>query len=148
MLQPRELRIGNLVIWNPQLLNPKATLPPMYIEVFEIMQDKIAYVFPNIENRVEPFEDDVVQRGTHTRQFEELDPVILTREILPHAGFTENKELLGSTYFIKNNIILKPVDKGFKFHDHIEVSFRYLHQLQNFYYLVTGEDLDIDHFWS
>jgi hypothetical protein len=54
MVPSKELRIGNLITWNPKLLNSRSTLPPIYIEVHEILQDKVGYVFPNIENRVEP----------------------------------------------------------------------------------------------
>ncbi len=78
MIQARELRIGNLIVWNPKLVNPGVTLSAMQIEVFSIMHDKVFYVFPNIENRVEPFEDDVAKMGTSFKLLEELEPIILS----------------------------------------------------------------------
>src|SRR4028118_1770779 len=101
MVQARELRIGNLVVWNPRLVNPSVTLPAMQIEVFSILQDKVMYVFPNVENRVEPFEDDVAKMGTNTKQLEELEPIILTTEVLAKAGFTEEGGMLESKHFEK-----------------------------------------------
>ena len=99
MIKANELRIGNLVLWNPKLLHPGNTLPPMQVQVYTILQDRISYVFPNIENRVEPFEDDVAQNGTRYKLLEELAPIMLTAEILENVGFEEKSGLLTLTHF-------------------------------------------------
>ncbi len=94
-----ELRIGNLLTWNPALVSPNNTLPPMQIEVFSILQDRIYYVFPNIENRVEPFEDDIAQKGTRYKLLEELEPIMLCTKLLLNTGFHEKAGSLNSVYF-------------------------------------------------
>lgn len=68
------------------------TLSPMQIEVSSILQDKVMYFFPNIENRVEPFEDDVAKMGIRHKPLAELEPIILTAEILANAGFEEKAD--------------------------------------------------------
>ncbi len=143
MIQPRELRIGNLLLWNSKLVNPVITLPPTQVEVFSILQDKISYVLPNIENRVEPFEDVKAQMGTGYIPFEELEPIILTAEILENVGFEGKRALVGSKYFEKGDLQLKqhgehfhPVSVEFKLH------IKYFHQLQNLYFALTGDELE------
>ena len=107
MIIANELRIGNLVTWNPKLIHPGNTLPPIQLEVASIFQDRILYVFPNVENRVEPFEDDVVQHGTNYKLVEELEPIMLTAAILKNAGFKEKDGLLTSKHFEKSDLQLK-----------------------------------------
>jgi hypothetical protein len=150
MIQARELRIGNLIVWNPRLINPNITLSPMQIEVFSIMQDKVMYVFPNIENRVEPFEDDVAKMGMRDKPLAELEPIILTAEILERAGFTEKGGLLAAKYFEKGDLQLKHNGEHFqrvlvtKLNTTIfDLPLTSLHQLQNLYFALTGEELEI-----
>ncbi len=80
MIQPRELRIGNIVSYNPKLSNPQTTLPPVLIEVSAILPDKIGYAFPNLEHRVEPFEDDLLQMQMRYRLLAEVEPIALSYE--------------------------------------------------------------------
>lgn len=150
MIEVKELRVGNLIIWNPALLNPDVTLSPMQIEVFSISQDKITYVFPNIENRVEPFEDDVVKMGVGEKSLNELEPIILTTEIVEVSGFEEKGGMLGTKYFEKGDLQLKNTGEYFqrvsvtKLNTTVfELPIKYFHQLQNLYYAVTGEELEI-----
>ncbi len=146
MIQAKDLRVGNLVLWNPKLANPKSTLPPMQIEVFSIMPDKIAYVFPNIENRVEPFEDDVVQMGTRFKEYSELEAIHLTVDILLQAGFQKNRSLLSGDRFEKGDLHLKHMGEYFSPASKdasINLSIKYLHQLQNVYYALTGNELEV-----
>ncbi len=149
-LQARELRIGNLIVWNPKLLNADVTLPPMQIEVFSILPDKVFYVFPNVENRVEPFEDDVAKMGTNFKQLEELEPIMLTADILVKAGFTEKGGILESKHFEKSDLQLTQAGKHF---NRVLVSklnttgsdlpINSVHQLQNLYFALTGEELEV-----
>jgi hypothetical protein len=147
MIKANELRIGNLVTWNPTLVNPGVTLPPMQIEVFSIFPDRISYVFPNIENRVEPFEDDIAQTGTRIKLLEELEPIMLTPEILEKAGFEKKSGLFTSSHFEKGNLQLKFTGEHFeristnnKTH---ALPIRYFHQLQNLHFALTGEELEM-----
>src|SRR3954451_15032754 len=101
MIEANELRLGNIVTWNPRLTHPNNTLPPMQVEVASILPDRITYVFPNIENRVEPFEDDVAQNGVRVKLLEELEPITLTKEILVNAGFEDKSGIIGSNLLHK-----------------------------------------------
>lgn len=150
MVQARELRIGNLIVWNPKLLNPIVTLSVMQIEVFSILHDKVFYVFPNIENRVEPFEDDVAKMGTQYKLLEELEPIMLTTEILGKAGFTEQGGILASKYFEKGDLQLKQSGEYFQRVSVTKLSTTVfdlpvtcLHQLQNLYFALAGEELEV-----
>ena len=150
MIKANELRIGNLVTWNPALVSPGNTLPPMQLEVFSISQDRISYVFPNIENRVEPFEDDVAQAGTRYKSLEELEPIVLTNEILQSAGFEEKSGLLTSKHLENHDLQLK---FNGEYYERLAISklntvvfdlpIKYFHQLQNLYFALTGEELEI-----
>ncbi len=150
MIQARELRIGNLIVWNPKLVNPGVTLSAMQIEVLSIMYDKVFYVFPNIENRVEPFEDDVAKMGTSFKLLEELEPIILTAEILEKAGFTEKGGILASKYFEKGDLQLKQTGEYFqrvlvtKLNTTVfDLPITTLHQLQNLYFALMGEEIEV-----
>jgi hypothetical protein len=144
MIAPKELSIGNLIIWNPKLTNPGSTLSAMYIEVSAVMGDKISYVFPNIENRVEPFEDDVAQAGVRYKPIAELEPVILTEEVLINSGFVKKGGLLSSKHFEKGKLELKQVDEHFELTSiPNSPAIKAVHQLQNLSFALTGEELEI-----
>jgi hypothetical protein len=150
MIIANELRIGNLVTWNPKLIHPGNTLPPIQVEVASIFHDRILYVFPNVENRVEPFEDDVVQNGTNYKLVEELEPIMLTAAILENAGFEEKDGLLTSKHFEKSDLQLKFNGEYFQ---RVSITalnttvfslpIKYFHQLQNLFFALTGEELEI-----
>jgi hypothetical protein len=141
MINPAELRKGNLLTWNPKLTHPATTLPAMEVEVYSISAGQIEYVYPNIEHRVEPFEDDVVQMGTHVKPFEELEPIPITPDILERAGFREDGKAwvnkAGTFSFEDNRVKYNDQQR----HHRVE----YLHQLQNAYFALTNEELEIDH---
>ena len=150
MIQARELRIGNLIVWNPKLVNPGVTLSAMQIEVFSIMHDKVFYVSPNIENRVEPFEDDVAKMGTSFKLLEELEPIILSTEILEKAGFTEKGGILAFKFFEKGALQLKQTGEYFqrvlvtKLNTTVfDLPITTLHQLQNLYFALMGEEIEV-----
>ena len=144
MIKASELRIGNLVIWNPKLSNSASTLSALQIEVVAILSDKIFYVFPNIENRVEPFEDDVAQFGERFKTVEELEPITLTAEVLELSGFIKEGGLLSSKNYEKGPLKLKHNGTAFQISDLPKSnSISSLHQLQNLYFSLTGEELEV-----
>jgi hypothetical protein len=144
MIPAKELNIGNLVIWNPKLSNPDSTLSAMFVEVSEVLNDRISYVFPNIENRVEPFEDDVAQAGVRSKPLKELEPVILTEEILENSGFVKKGGLLTSKHFEKGKLELKQVDEHFEIPSiKNSPAIKSVHQLQNISFALTGEEVEI-----
>jgi hypothetical protein len=143
MIDPTELRIGNLICWNPRLLNPNGTLPAMPVRVSAILQDKIGYTSPNYEHRVEPFEDDKLQLEMPYRTLTELEPLKLTTEILKSSGF---KKKSGSVLKHKDYELHYDVKKGSGYYIKKKFSFKdvmYVHQLQNIYYTLTGNELEI-----
>jgi len=144
MIKPYELRVGNLLSWNPKLSHPKTTLPPTQIKVTAIFQNKIGYISPEIEHRVEPFEDDQLQLETPNRALEELEPILLNTEFLRNCGF----EKIADNTYCKGEFKLQMLQEsnravfqlnGFE----IKPKIKYLHQLQNLYFILTGEELDI-----
>ena len=150
MIPAKELTMGNLVIWNPKLTNPNSTLSAMLIEVSGVMPDKITYVFPNIENRVEPFEDDVAQTGGRVKSLQEIEGIELTSEILQNVGFKENDEALKTGCFEKGPLQLKAKGNHFELLDTANSNnsanpslIMFFHQLQNLYSTITGEELEI-----
>jgi hypothetical protein len=144
MIPAKELTMGNLVIWNPKLTNPNSTLSAMLIEVSGVMPDKITYVFPNIENRVEPFEDDVAQAGGGQKPLAELEAIALTPDILENSGFVKKGGLFSSKHFEKGKLELKQVDEHFELTSlPNSPTIKSVHQLQNLSFALTGEEVEI-----
>jgi len=146
MIKARELRIGNLVTWNRALVSPTSTLPPMQIEVAAILADRINYVFPNIENRVEPFEDDVAQSGVRFKMLEEIEPIVLTAELLKNIGFEEKEGKLVLVCPHIHHLQLSFDDTQLIYislpgSNPIALSVKFFHQLQNLFFAITGEEL-------
>src|SRR5215216_5038424 len=153
MITANELRIGNLIFWNPKLLNPNTTLPAMQVEVFSISKDKIGYVSPDTEYRVEPFEDDLLQTETRYKSLEELEPIILTSEILEKCGFKGVNDNLSRNVYYKKvdeyfsgmeiNIIDYKVSLHFANGQRVALphNCKSLNQLQNLYFALTDEEL-------
>jgi len=144
MIEPGELRIGNLIAWNPKLSHPGTTLPSTQVKVTSIFQDKIGYISPELEYRVEPFEDDLLQIETAHKLLEELEPIPLTAELLKKCGF----ETLPGEMYTHGYLTLQELQdnntKVFQFHDfEFKPKIRYLHQLQNFYFALMGEELEV-----
>ena len=154
MINANELRIGNFILWNPKLTNPITTLVPLPIEVSAIFQNKIIYVSPSSEYRVEPFEDDLLQKDIAYKKIEELEPIPLTPEILKKSGFvTADYKIDVIAWGYKDKFLIsqngvsvaeQPIifewDNGV--HD-TATEIRHLHQLQNLYFFLTGEELEI-----
>jgi len=84
------------------------------------------------------------------------DPIQLTPEILERCGFQYYAwpDFLQFSHFIKNDFILRETDSGYSFFNtskcdnsqrqHL-VIIRHLHQLQNLYFALTGEELEYKH---
>jgi hypothetical protein len=144
MIYTKDIRLGNLITWNPKLLNPQVTLSPMQVEIAAITTDKIGYTPYKLEQRVEPFEDDLmIQMETIFKSPDEFEPIILTIEILEKTGF----EISGGKYhlkgfypelYLKENIWNAELVPGSS-----RIEIRYLHQLQNLFYTIVAEELEV-----
>jgi hypothetical protein len=156
MITANELRKGNLIFWNPKLSNPNTTLASVQVEVSAILKDKIGYIFPGIEYRAEPFEDDLLQKEIRYKSLEELEPVMLTPEIFEMCGFNQVDDYFSGNMFFKNeyksflgiDINIADYKVSLRFIDNQKVdlpySYKFLHQLQNLYFALTGEELEIN----
>ena len=145
MLKANELRIGNFIFWNSKLSSRKISLLPFPIEVTSIFPDKIGYISPGIEHRSESFEDDILQTQTAHGPLEEFEPILLTHDILEKCGFESTdandqyrsyrKEPLTIRIMADNSILANIGD--------YEFACQYLHQLQNLYFDLTEEELEV-----
>lgn len=143
MINPSEYRLGNIICWNPTLKDAAITLPALHIEIAAILPDKIGYVSPNIDHRVEYFEDGPIPKGIVFRSLEELEPVALIPTIIAQAGFVQSRldvsNETGSCTFMYTEGELKYIEDQKELH----FSCKYLHQLQNIFYALKGIELDL-----
>jgi hypothetical protein len=147
MIPANELKLGNLIFWNPKLSNPGTTLSSVQVEVAVISEDKIGYTPYILEHRVEPFEDDrMVQMETLYKPLAELEPITLKRELLFNCGFEEK----GQGRFVLNSVCLEEQDDSVFIlaskddNNHHPARYKYLHQIQNLYLALEGKELEIN----
>lgn len=132
MIQPQELRIGNLVGYGVNIVPVKS-----------IHTESV------LKNRVDIYVELNDNLPNHCVGVDELSPIPLTPEILEKAGVKD--------VWIKNSwMIVEDVSGGESFGWSMKVRnasytkeiefayFKYLHQLQNLYYALTGEELPIN----
>jgi hypothetical protein len=145
MIKSTELRIGNLIIWNPKLTNLSTTLPPAQVEVASVQEDQISYISPRVEQRVEPFEDDLLPLDAPLSPLEEFEPLLLTAAIVEKCGFKYSEGDHRYTAYLKEPlaIIFKADNSILVRLDHREFPYQYLHQLQNLYFALTGEEISV-----
>ena len=129
MIQANELRIGNYVLINGKFCKTEAITGCMVsVSGYEI-------------NRFKPFE------------FKHLEPIQLTEEILLKCGFEKKQEWYRHNEMKKYTIESGVIDltKG-RYHIRQYISkdkslhlsdLKYLHQLQNLYFALTGKELII-----
>lgn len=87
-------------------------------------------------------------------QYDEMEPIPITPEILEKCGFEYFAwpDFLEFTHYIKDDFILRETDSGYSFFNtskcngadrqHL-VIIQYLHKLQNLYFALTGEELEV-----
>ena len=124
MIKPNELRIGNLMKWGTSIVAIKDM-------VYNQKPDRYIY---HVEKKQE-------LTGV---PFNEFEPVPLTPQLLEKCGFTKSDDLKD----MKGKILLgewrheNDIDyPGMLYLPAYEV--KYLHQLQNLYFALTGEELKI-----
>jgi hypothetical protein len=123
MIKANELRVGNLLLVHGTAL-----------AALEILEDGVCYFF---------------QPGTHVRtviEFEDAEPIPLTSEWLQRLGFEDDNHI--TVYDVSRRqpflFSICSTDKGFELfggEGPIGKAFNYLHQLQNLYFALTGEEL-------
>lgn len=75
---------------------------------------------------------------------ETFKPIKLTEEILLKCGFVQDKEILYRWYLDSKYIVYDIDDGGFKYDGvWIRPLIKHLHQLQNLYFCLIGNELEI-----
>ncbi len=135
MIQAKELRQGNLV--HLILRNGKIHLPEtsLFLVIQELMLFKVSYLFHG-EN---PANAQTLMEVTYA----DLSPIPLTEEILLKCGF-KKIEPEGWYRKVTEREASMELFNGSPFHyadGNFSPDINYLHQLQNLYYSLTGEEL-------
>lgn len=142
MIAINELRIGNWIFFNPTLIHQNMQAEPMPVHVSSIHADKVGAIQHNLEYRVEPFEDDVMVKKIPGFAPEELEPIPLTEEWLQNFGFQRSDNDWISEE--KNNQQIKiPDDLTFNHKPSSSIQIKTVHQLQNLYFALTAQELDL-----
>lgn len=124
----QELRIGNLILLNNEKHRPKETG-----NVHKIIgiNEKSAHIYKVFNNQFEDY---------YGQFYEYLKPLPLTEEWLLKFGF-EKRDVEFPSY-TKQGIQINYIDgKWLEYARRIEV--KTVHQLQNLYFALTGEELSI-----
>lgn len=128
MIQPQELRIGNNV--NTEL--GIAEVIGIYEDVVDVKG--VSVIDNSSENKI----------SISTRSFdgcveyEKIQPIPLTEEIILKFGF----EKKGDFWFVKSGIKIENRNNGFSYFRYLnEIKILSVHQLQNLYFALTGEEL-------
>jgi hypothetical protein len=136
MIQASSLRLGNLILWNPQLTS-FTTLTPLVVEVTSVAHDKVGYVSPRIEQRAEPFEDDLLEADAPERPLNEFEPLPLRAELLAEWGFEGGRK--GKLELAVSSEEGAGFDVVFSGQRLCRLTC--FHELQNLYYSLFGEEL-------
>ncbi len=128
MIQPKELRIRNNV--NTEL--GIADVIGIYEDVVDVKG--VSVIDNSSENKI----------SISTRSFdgcveyEKIQPIPLTEEILLKFGF----EKKGDFWFVKSGIKIENRNNGFSYFRYLnEIKILSVHQLQNLFFSLTGEEL-------
>lgn len=123
MIRPEELRIGNWV-YNPAIRANMQVYPMMIPQLHRIVSEGGQ---PNIE------------------------PIPLTPEILEKCGFSSVKQIddTGLTQYRRKSIYFETFNSKIKWSgiavgdEGVMIDLNHLHQLQNLFYALTGEELEV-----
>ncbi|EHQ41576.1 hypothetical protein [Myroides odoratus] len=148
MIQASELRLGNLVFVDNKKYHPKLKNIPVVVTGIE------KKTLTNDQKQSFPFSDSSIRIVPTQGEFKDLEigqlnefikPIELTEERLLQCGFKHTGngfyELLGTHIGLCNigdvffNVGFKGITIG---------NIKYLHQLQNLYFALTGKELEIN----
>lgn len=127
-MKTNELRIGNLVAVTQQVYSALSEEPPLLNCMFtvnSISKDEIEIY--NSEENV-----------WHHAIIEELVPIELNEELFIECGLLKTKE---NSFLLGCYEIFQQGDEYIIFLNGIVARIKYLHQLQNFYFVLTNEEL-------
>lgn len=125
----KEIRLGNIVnykYWNP---NPKGGEWCFeMVEIVGLLQDTFYFKFRN---------------NNSVKKIKELYPIELTEGILLKCGFEwshYHPDTAQREYYINNDFGIELFNERYY---KLNTEIKYLHQLQNLYFALTGEELEI-----
>ena len=134
MIQKQELRVGNFLYERPY------------------SGCSVIYIVKQIKNRgvcVSPYGSDI--EGEYS--YEAMEPITITHEILEKIGFVLKKEGSYNCYINDKGFVLCMwtedysiigfEKKGVCYYGEDYIEIRYLHHLQNLYFVITGKELNI-----
>jgi hypothetical protein len=138
MIDARELRLGNLLDYQGQPLPVLAIDNErefFYTERNELLKCSIT---------IGQYDDNGFMWTTNGRWLKHFKPIPLTEDWLVRLGFRYYKETNGYAYRIHFRIQFVKSENGFMAYiDNTEWhELKYVHQLQNLYFALTGEELE------
>jgi hypothetical protein len=136
MVNPAKLRLGNLLLWKAAQ-SSASSLPSTLVEIVSLQADRIGYVAPKIDQRVEPFEDDRLELQPAIAPPEQFKPVALTDKNISALGFVNGR---------KKQLYLTAREGGFAvyFGDALLCLLQDVHDLQNLYFILYDQELEVD----
>ena len=130
MIKANELRIGNYAQINPAHVPAASEIKPLQIASIG-------------KNSGVAFEDDT----ENSYEFHEIYPILLSENLLKKVWFLKEKAEWGDehnyllntlTFYIENGLVLKVYAGTSR-----QIPCLYLHQFQNLYFALLGEELEI-----
>lgn len=95
---------------------------------------------PGTIRKVSGINYDCIDLACGTTQYlKDVEPIPLKEEILLKCGFYKTKVIFHHDYFWSGSLN----DNGLNY-PNLEVTMKYLHQLQNLYFTLTGKELEIN----
>ena len=143
-MKVEELRIGNLVFVNDQVCNPELEGVTMIVK--EIYKDRLVCDYMLVVS-------DIINRKTHNVSIGDIKPIPLTEEVLLKCGFEIKPDSSLPTFVYSGRLDLQVEFMLGEYSFRIEVENRhttfvrvikYLHELQNLYFSITGEELEVE----
>ncbi len=136
-MDAKELRIGNLVKINNSLLIETEN------EIYKIIgfNERTDWEFPDSDGVISLQHIESIRTYSQFSQF--IEPIPLTEEWLLKFGFEYDSIIWG-----KELLMLSPNETFFNIwvetltYGRLEIEMRYVHQLQNLYFALTGEELN------
>ena len=133
-MEARELRIGNLIDYEGQYL------PVLAIdnerEFFHTERNELIKCSITLGQ----YDDNGFMWTTNGRWLKRLKPIPLTEEWLLKFGF-EPSNFKKGCYFLNGRLLVPK--EGYYFDYGASVNLKHVHQLQNFYFALTVEELEL-----
>lgn len=140
-MEAKDLRIGNLVYLNNELYHRKLISVPLTVTGVNWKESEH---FPNSKHSISLFD---IRTGKEYSQFNEfVAPITLTEEWLMKFGLTRFEGQWIKTKRCGQQVIIEQTLNGFKFEYYGSSNFaffKYVHQFQNLYFALTGQELEI-----